>query len=140
LLLVIAPFQKGIFGITKIIGPALNRTVKMIEQRPWGSFQVIHSEEEMKVKILEVQPGKRLSYQSHKNRMERWVIVQGEADITIDGKETWHSRGEVIQIEKGQKHRISNPGDNILRIVEVQLGDYLGEDDIIRYEDDYGRA
>lgn len=114
--------------------------VAMMEKRPWGGFRVIHSEEGMKVKILEVQPGMRLSYQSHERRMERWVIVQGEADITIDGKETWYSKGEFIQIEKGQKHRVANPGNAVLKIVEVQLGDYLGEDDIVRYEDDFGRA
>ncbi|MGA1819603.1 MAG: phosphomannose isomerase type II C-terminal cupin domain [Thermoplasmatota archaeon] len=118
----------------------MNRTVAMMEKRPWGGFKVIHSEEGTKVKILEVQPGMRLSYQSHEHRMERWVIIQGEADVTIDGKETWHSRGDMVQIDRGQKHRIANPGTAMLRIVEVQIGDYLEEDDITRYEDDFGRV
>ncbi|MBN1540291.1 MAG: phosphomannose isomerase type II C-terminal cupin domain [Candidatus Thermoplasmatota archaeon] len=111
----------------------------MKEDRPWGVFTVLDEEKGFKVKVIEVLPGKRLSYQSHSGRSERWVIVQGEAEVTLDGHEDRYSRGEVVEIGIGQKHRVSNPGATVLKIVEVQLGDYLGEDDIKRYDDDFGR-
>lgn len=112
----------------------------MKESRPWGSFVVIHEEAGLKIKLLEVLPGMRLSYQSHDHRSERWVVVQGQADITLDDRTSRFSRGDLVGIGMKQKHRVANPGEGILRIVEVQLGDYLGEDDIRRYEDDFGRA
>jgi len=112
----------------------------MKEERPWGSFEVLHEGSGFKVKILEVSEGKRLSYQSHERREERWVIAEGTAEIIIDDKVSRGHPGDVIYIEKGQKHRLSNPGKIPLKIIEVQLGDYLEEDDIIRYTDDFGRT
>jgi mannose-1-phosphate guanylyltransferase/mannose-6-phosphate isomerase len=111
----------------------------MHEEKPWGTFEVLHESEEFKVKILTVTPGRRLSYQSHKHRRERWVVVQGKAEIIIDDKVIIKYKGETVNIEKGQKHRLSNPGQDNLKIVEVQIGEYLGEDDIVRFEDDFGR-
>lgn len=112
----------------------------MIEDRPWGSFQVLYEEGGFKVKIITVLPGKRLSYQSHKYRTERWVIISGTAEITIEEKIYKKGKGGIVEINLQQKHRLANSGDEILKIIEVQIGDYLGEDDIIRYEDDFGRV
>jgi mannose-6-phosphate isomerase-like protein (cupin superfamily) len=92
-----------------------------------------------KVKILEVLPGKRLSYQSHSKRRERWVVIEGKAEVTIEGESILKRRGDIVEVDIGEKHRLSNPGRKDLKIIEVQLGEYLGEDDIIRYEDDFGR-
>lgn len=111
----------------------------MKEMRPWGNFQVLLEEENLKVKLLEVLPGRRLSYQSHEHRSERWTIAEGEADITIDDRRSRYSTGQMIMIDRGQKHRVGNPSDSVLRIIEVQLGDKLEEGDITRYDDDYGR-
>jgi mannose-6-phosphate isomerase len=112
-----------------------------LNERPWGSFEVIsdrygHS----KVKYLTVLPGKRLSYQSHARRSEHWVVVQGSAEVTIDDVVHRLEVGDSIDVPVGAKHRCSNPGDVELVFVEVQLGDYFGEDDIVRHEDDFGRA
>ncbi len=110
------------------------------EDRPWGNFGVIHEEEGMKVKKITVSPGKRLSLQSHKHRAENWVIVQGDARVTLNGKLIDLKAGESVFIEKEAKHRIENYGtEEDVIFVEVQTGDYLGEDDIIRYEDDFNR-
>jgi mannose-6-phosphate isomerase len=108
--------------------------------RPWGSYEVIaEGASHSKVKYLTVLPGRRLSYQSHEHRSEHWVVVQGIADATVDGVVRRLGPGESIDVPLGAKHRCANPGDDELVFVEVQLGDYFGDDDIVRYEDDYGR-
>ena len=93
-----------------------------------------------KVKRIEVLPGKRLSYQKHSQRAEHWFVVEGTARVTLDGKQITISAGEAIDIPIGSAHRVENPGDNDLIFIEVQRGTYLGEDDIVRLEDDYGRT
>ena len=93
-----------------------------------------------KVKRIEVLPGKRLSYQKHAQRSEHWVIVQGDALVTLDGSETVVLAGEAIDIPLGAAHRVANRGDQNLVFIEVQRGAYLGEDDIVRLQDDFGRA
>ena len=110
------------------------------ERRPWGTFTVLDDAEDCKVKRITVDPGQRLSYQSHAHRAEHWVIVSGQARVTLDGIESDHRAGQAIDIPLGAAHRLSNPGRDELVFVEVQLGDYFGEDDIVRYSDDYGRA
>lgn len=110
------------------------------EVRPWGSFKVIHDGSKFKVKIIEVLPGKRLSYQRHSRRAERWTVVSGEANVIIDGSESIHSPGDVVMIGLGQKHRLINDRTEVLILVEVQIGEYFGEDDIERFEDDFGRV
>ena len=110
------------------------------ERRPWGTFTVLDDGIDSKVKRLTVDPGQRLSYQSHAHRSEHWVIVAGRACVTLDGVEVDLTAGANIDIPKGAAHRVSNPGPDELVFVEVQLGDYFGEDDIVRYSDDYGRA
>jgi mannose-6-phosphate isomerase len=93
-----------------------------------------------KVKRIEVLPGKRLSYQKHAQRAEHWVVVQGTAKVTLDGNEVTVGLGETIDIPIGAAHRVENPGAEDLIFIEVQRGNYLGEDDIVRLEDDFGRA
>jgi len=87
-----------------------------------------------------VQPGKRLSYQKHSQRAEHWVVVQGTAKVTLDDRETILSVGAAIDIGVGVAHRVENPGSDLLVFIEVQRGSYLGEDDIVRLQDDFGRA
>lgn len=110
------------------------------DRRPWGTFTVLDEGLGYKVKRLEVFPGKRLSYQKHSQRAEHWVVVEGTANVTIDGRETLVRPGEAIDIAIGAAHRVENPGDELLIFIEVQRGKYLGEDDIVRLQDDFGRA
>jgi len=110
------------------------------EERPWGRFFVLHDEPTYKIKRIEVETGHRLSYQYHKGRSEVWTIVNGEATITIDGIVSEFNIGKTIVIPQGAKHRIENSGNEILIFIEVQIGTYFGEDDIVRIEDDYKRV
>lgn len=109
------------------------------DERPWGSFTVLDEGDGYKVKRLEVLAGKRLSYQKHARRAEHWFVVQGEARITLNDEEIIKRAGESVDISIGTAHRVENPGDELLVFIEVQRGDYLGEDDIVRLEDDFGR-
>lgn len=112
----------------------------MTEQRPWGSYTILEEAESYKVKKIEVLPQRRLSYQRHEKRAEHWVVVEGEALVTLEGKELRLSPGGAIDIPRMAAHRLLNPGKGPLVIIEVQKGDYFGEDDIIRLEDDFGRV
>ncbi len=115
-------------------------TSPQFDRRPWGSFTVLDEGEEFKVKRIEVLPKKRLSYQKHSKRAEHWVVVQGTAKVTLDDREIIVSTGEAIDIATGSAHRVENPGTDMLVFIEVQRGSYLGEDDIVRLQDDFGRA
>lgn len=108
--------------------------------RPWGCYFILEDEKTHKIKRIEVLPGKRLSYQLHQKRSEHWIIVCGRARITIDGKEVRLREGDHIDIPRKTPHRIANPGKELLVFIEVQRGEYFGEDDIIRLEDDFGRV
>ena len=110
------------------------------EERPWGRFFVLHDEPTYKLKRIEVDPGARLSYQYHHKRSEVWTIVEGVGTITLEGISKDYLKGETVLIPQGVKHRIENIGDQKLVFIEVQLGDYFGEDDIVRLEDNYGRV
>ena len=110
------------------------------DRRPWGTFTVLDEGENFKVKRIEVLPGKRLSYQKHSQRAEHWVVVQGTAKVTLDGREITIETGQAIDIAIGAAHRVENPGAVPLLFIEVQRGNYLGEDDIVRLQDDFGRA
>ncbi len=114
-------------------------TLHPFEHRPWGGFVILADEPEFKSKKLTIDPGGRLSYQSHTKRSEHWVIVSGEAEVTLDEKVLRLKSNESVHIPVGAKHRIRNPGEVPLVIVEVQTGTYFGEDDIVRYKDDYDR-
>jgi mannose-6-phosphate isomerase len=110
------------------------------EQRPWGAFVILDDGPMGKVKRITVDPGQQLSYQLHHRRKEHWFVVAGRAVVTLDGVEHEVLPGEAIDIPLETAHRVRNPGDEALVFVEVQQGDYFGEDDIVRLEDDYGRA
>jgi mannose-6-phosphate isomerase-like protein (cupin superfamily) len=112
----------------------------MTERRPWGSYTILEEREAYKVKRIKVLPSKRLSYQRHQKRDEHWVIVEGEAVVTVEGKDILLSPGGSVDIPRMAAHRILNPGKSLLVFIEVQKGDYFGEDDIIRLEDDFGRG
>jgi len=115
-------------------------TSKAFDRRPWGTFTVLDEGPDFKVKRIEVLPGKRLSYQKHSQRAEHWFIVRGTAKVTLDDREIYVSSGEAIDIPLGAAHRVENPGSEMLVFIEVQRGTYLGEDDIVRLQDDYGRT
>lgn len=108
--------------------------------RPWGSYQGIDAGEGYQVKQIVVKPGGRLSLQSHTKRAEHWIVVQGIAQVTCDDKVFLLQENQSTYIPLGARHRLENPGKLPLRLIEVQSGAYLGEDDITRYDDAYGRA
>ena len=112
----------------------------MKEERPWGWYDVIDQGNRYKVKSIEVNPNASLSLQKHLHRAEHWVVVEGTAQIEVDEKITIIKENESTYIPLGSKHRLSNPGKIPLRIIEVQSGSYLEEDDIERFDDDYGRV
>jgi mannose-1-phosphate guanylyltransferase / mannose-6-phosphate isomerase len=129
---------KDLVGMLKKSGrseSALHREVF----RPWGSYDSIDNGERFQVKRLSVKPGGVLSLQMHHHRAEHWIVVQGTARITCNEKTFLLSENESTYIPIGASHRIENPGKVPLHIVEVQSGSYLGEDDIVRFEDNYGR-
>lgn len=108
--------------------------------RPWGSYDGLESGEQFQVKRITVNPGASLSLQMHFHRAEHWIVVEGTADIEIDDNKTLLSPNQSIYIPLGAKHRLTNPGKIPLELIEVQSGSYLGEDDIVRFEDHYGRV
>ena len=110
------------------------------EERPWGRFFVLHDEPTYKLKRIEVDPGRRLSYQYHHKRSETWTIVEGVGSITLNGDVKDYTKGETVLIPQGVKHRIENKRSEKVIFIEVQTGSYFGEDDIVRIEDDYNRA
>ena len=113
--------------------------MKQKEIRPWGGYEILAEGDGFKVKHIWVEPGEILSLQSHKKREEHWTIVKGKGRMELDSDKFNVNVGDNIIIKREQKHRIGNIGKEILEFIEVQLGEYLGEDDIIRYEDKYGR-
>jgi mannose-6-phosphate isomerase len=108
-------------------------------ERPWGSWHVLDIGQGYKVKRIEVRPGHRLSYQTHDQRCEHWCVVRGTATCVIDGETVVVHVGETLDVPIGTAHRIANLHDDDLTIIEIQRGTYLGEDDIVRLQDDYGR-
>lgn len=110
------------------------------EHRPWGYYQVYADEADHKVKRIVVYPGKRLSLQRHRRRAEHWYVLSGQAVVTRDNEEIRLQAEQSVDIPRGAVHRVANPGTRDLAFIEVQTGDYFGEDDIERLEDDFGRA
>ena len=108
--------------------------------RPWGSYDSIDADDGFQVKRIKVKPGARLSLQSHKHRAEHWIVVRGTARVTRDNDVFELHANQSTYIPLGAKHRLENPGTEMLELIEVQSGGYLGEDDIVRYEDVYGRS
>ena len=110
------------------------------DHRPWGYYQILSDEPDHKVKRIVIYPGKRLSLQRHKLRTEHWYIVSGEAIVTLDSRQIPLETGHAVDIPNEAAHRIMNPGTENLVLIEVQTGDNFDEDDIVRLEDDFGRA
>lgn len=111
------------------------------EFRPWGKFEILRDTDSFKSKVIHVNPGQQLSYQSHAKRAEHWVIIKGRPEVTLNDQIHALKPGESIYIPMGAKHRIKNPSkDEVVEFVEVQVGTYFGEDDIVRYQDDYKRV
>ncbi|MEJ2228109.1 MAG: mannose-1-phosphate guanylyltransferase/mannose-6-phosphate isomerase [Alphaproteobacteria bacterium] len=117
------------------VEPAFHKRV----YRPWGWFEGIDSEDRFQVKRIMVKPGEQLSMQSHYHRAEHWIAVHGTLEVTIDGETQLLQENQSVYIPLGTKHRLTNPGRIQAHLIEVQSGTYLGEDDIVRYEDVYGR-
>ena len=110
------------------------------DHRPWGYYKVLSDEPDHKVKRICVFPGKRLSLQRHRRRAEHWYLVRGEAIVTIGDRELALRPGEAVDIPCGAVHRLRNTGEEETAFIEVQTGEYFGEDDIERIADDYGRV
>ncbi|MBQ3217642.1 MAG: phosphomannose isomerase type II C-terminal cupin domain [Akkermansia sp.] len=117
-------------------------TYKVGEQgeRPWGRWQVLDLQSHVVVKKLLVVPGGRISLQRHNHRTERWIVTEGVATVRLDDVVTRLKVGQSIMIPCGSLHRLSNDGDVNLALIEIQIGDFLSEDDIERFKDDYGRV
>jgi len=114
----------------------LHRTV----ERPWGTYTTLQEGPRFKIKRIEVKPGAALSLQMHHHRSEHWIVVSGTAKVTINDRETLLAPNESTYVPVGAHHRLENPGKVLLTMIEVQCGDYVGEDDIVRFEDKYGRT
>jgi|TARA_B100001964_G_C14086585_1_gene532831 mannose-6-phosphate isomerase-like protein (cupin superfamily) len=110
------------------------------ENRPWGSFTVLDESDGFKVKRISVNPGHKLSLQYHHHRSEHWTVVQGVATVTVGEDIKKVEVNESVYIPLKEKHALANEGEELMQLIEVQVGDYLGEDDIVRLEDRYGRA
>ena len=118
-------------------GPYMNQNT--IRYRPWGSYSTINKGERWHVKEIIVKPQEKLSLQSHFHRSEHWIVVKGTALVEIDGVEKLVRENESVYVPLGSKHRLSNPGKIDVNLIEVQTGSFLEEEDIVRYEDIYGR-
>lgn len=108
--------------------------------RPWGAYDVVDEGPNHKVKRIVVAPGKRLSYQVHSRRSEHWFVIQGVGIATLEGRQIDVRCGIAVDVPVGVAHRMENVGTDDLVFIEVQCGDYFGEDDILRLEDDFGRV
>ncbi len=113
--------------------------LQITEHRPWGSFTILADETDHKVKRIVVKPGARLSLQRHKKRQEHWLVVAGKATVTLNDSVITLEPGMAVDIPREALHRVENKEKTPLVFIEVQLGEYFGEDDIERLEDDYGR-
>ena len=110
------------------------------EHRPWGHYIVLEDAADHKVKRIVVLPGKRLSLQRHRRRAEHWYVIEGKAVVTLNDAEIPREAGQAVDIPRGAWHRVANPGTVPMAFIEVQTGDYFGEDDIERAQDDFGRV
>ncbi|MDZ8184850.1 MAG: phosphomannose isomerase type II C-terminal cupin domain [Nostoc sp. ChiSLP02] len=117
-----------------------SKSIAATELRPWGAFTVLEEGRGYKIKRIEVKPGHRLSLQMHHHRSEHWIVVSGTAKVVCGEKEVLLSNNESTYVPQCTAHRLENPGVIPLVLIEVQNGEYLGEDDIIRYQDDYART
>jgi mannose-1-phosphate guanylyltransferase/mannose-6-phosphate isomerase len=110
------------------------------EERPWGRFEILRDESHFKSKVIRVNPGQQISYQSHQKREEHWVVVRGQGEVILNDQTIPVQMGSYVKIPSGAKHRVRNNNSQPMEFIEVQLGTYFGEDDIVRYQDDYKRT
>jgi len=129
----------AIASILSLNSESLNGHHGPTVERPWGSFTTLEEGRGYKIKRIEVNPGHRLSLQMHHHRSEHWIVVSGTAKVTCGDQETMISTNQSTYVPKCTAHRLENPGIIPLIIIEVQNGEYLGEDDITRFQDDYAR-
>jgi len=115
-------------------------TQPKVSLRPWGTWQILLASPHYQIKVIEVKPGCRLSLQRHQHRSEHWIVVSGSAVVTRDDERIEVNANEGVFLPVGCVHRLENCGDSLLQLIEVQVGDYLGEDDIERLEDDWARG
>ncbi|MCS6959357.1 MAG: phosphomannose isomerase type II C-terminal cupin domain [Pseudanabaenaceae cyanobacterium SKYGB_i_bin29] len=120
--------------------PESTNNVSATTIRPWGSFTVLEEGKGYKIKRIEVKPGHRLSLQMHHHRSEHWIVVSGTAKVTCGDQEIMLCSNQSTYVPQCTPHRLANPGVIPLVIIEVQNGEYLGEDDIVRFHDDYARG
>ena len=113
---------------------------ELTDHRPWGYYTILADEPNLKVKRIVVAPGKRFSLQRHRRRTEHWFVVSGKGRVTLGSDEITLIPGQSVDIPAGTMHRMENSGELDLSFIEVQTGDYFGEDDIKRFEDDFGRT
>ena len=133
----VIPAQKGMHGDERTLKGVI---IMEMDNRPWGYYEVLADKVEYKAKRIIVYPGKRLSLQRHRRRSEHWFILCGRAVVTIDLEEFDLQAGQSVDIPLGAAHRILNAGDENLAFIEIQTGTYFGEDDIERFQDDFGRV
>ena len=119
---------------------ATSKGIAATELRPWGSFTILEEGRGYKIKRIEVKPGHRLSLQMHHHRSEHWIVVSGTAKVTCGELEVMLSNNQSTYVPQCTNHRLENPGVIPLVLIEVQNGEYLGEDDIVRFQDDYART
>jgi len=129
----------AIASIVSLNGESLNGHHGPTVERPWGTFTTLEEGRGYKIKRIEVKSGHRLSLQMHHHRSEHWIVVSGTAKVTCGDQETMISTNQSTYVPKCTAHRLENPGIIPLIIIEVQNGEYLGEDDITRFQDDYSR-
>nr|WP_315870960.1 phosphomannose isomerase type II C-terminal cupin domain [Trichocoleus desertorum] len=120
--------------------PSPTKGLAATELRPWGSFTILEEGRGYKIKRIEVKPGHRLSLQMHHHRSEHWIVVSGTARVTCGGQELVLCSNQSTYVPQCTSHRLENPGVIPLVLIEVQNGEYLGEDDIVRFQDDYART
>jgi mannose-6-phosphate isomerase len=120
--------------------PYTHNGVAATELRPWGSFTILEEGQRYKIKRIEVKPGHRLSLQMHHHRSEHWIVVSGTAKVTCGDRDEIVYCNQSTYVPQGTPHRLENPGVIPLVLIEVQNGEYLGEDDIVRFQDDYART
>ncbi|WP_413294136.1 mannose-1-phosphate guanylyltransferase/mannose-6-phosphate isomerase [Bdellovibrio sp. HCB185ZH] len=129
---------KDVVDLLKLKNPGVLKD-HLYEDRPWGRYEVLRDADNFKSKVIQVNPSQQLSYQSHKKREEHWIVTKGQGEVVLNDETFQVQAGSYIKIPLGAKHRIRNSGTSIIEFVEVQMGSYFGEDDIVRYQDDYSR-
>lgn len=133
------PTDEAKLGAGRPVPSLTNNTFDRCD-RPWGHYETLSLGQRFQVKSIVVKPGAQLSLQSHHHRSEHWVVVEGTAIVQVGEDEQTITENQSVYIPLGEVHRLSNPGKFPMQLIEVQTGAYLGEDDIVRYEDIYNRA